>query len=86
MLRDEDHQEWARLAVTSSDWSVLRSIEVLLFGPSTCIYVWWSWIPLDVVTMENPIGQTTTGGWMIRDVLMISMVGMQIKVKSKDES
>ena len=53
MLWDEDHQEWARLAVMSSDRSVLQLIEVLCFGPLKCIYAWWSWIPLNVVTMEN---------------------------------
>ena len=34
----------------------------------------------------EPTGRTATGGWMIRDVLMVSTVGMQIKVESKDES
>ena len=34
----------------------------------------------------EPTGQAATGGWMIRDVLTVSMVGTWIEVKLKDKS
>ena len=53
MLWDEDHQEWARSAVTSSDRSALQLIGVLHFwtvgvhmymhGGLRFPWMWWMW-------------------------------------------
>ena len=83
MLWDEDHQEWVRSAVTSSDQSVLQLIRVLHF--------WTVGVHICVVVSDSPgcgecgerTGWTATGSRVIRDVLMVSKVQTRIKVESE---
>ena len=55
-------------------WAVDMHICMVILDPSWC------------GDHKEPTGQTATGGWMIRDVLMVLMVGMQIEVESEDRS
>ena len=81
MLQDEDHQEWARSAVTSSDRSVLQLIGVLHF--------WTVEVHICMVVLDSPgcgergepTGRTATGSRVIRDVLMVSKVQTRIEVE-----